>query len=305
MTLALATFDQALPETAPEGAPAWVHLLPVGAIAGRDGRRLTLADPEALIAAFAEGRIDLPVDYEHQNDRAAPERTGPVPAAGWIKELAVRAGGLWGRVEWTARARELIAAREHRYLSPVVLHRRDGTVARLKGASLVHNPNLYLTALAAQEDPMTDELDFKARLAEALGLGADAEADAILGEVMALLAARKTLDPRRFVPVETMAELLRDRSERLALHAEQAKVDDAMKRGCLTGGMKAWALALCREDPASFEAFLASAAPAYGHLLRRDARPGFDRGERRDRAGSDEEASLCRQLGLAPGALAS
>jgi len=190
----------------------------------------------------------------------------------------------------------------------VVLHREDGTVARLKGASLVHNPNLYLTALAAQEDPMTDFATFLARLAAALGLAPEAGEADLIAAVEKLAQGGAKPDPRKFVPVEAMAELLRDRNERLSLHAAEAaraKVDDAFARGYLTGGMKDWALTLCREDPASFDTFLASAAPAYGHLLRRDARPVFDAGQRQGAHGSDDEAALCRQLGLAPGALAS
>lgn len=104
-----AIFDQALPEPDGAGAPAWAHLLPLGWIVGRDGRTLMLGNPDAVVAAFAAGAIGLPVDYEHQSDKPEPGRVGPIPAAGWIKELAVRADGLWGRIAWTARARDLIA----------------------------------------------------------------------------------------------------------------------------------------------------------------------------------------------------
>ncbi|TCM72132.1 phage protease, partial [Rhodovulum steppense] len=98
--------------------------------------------------------------------------TGPVSAAGRIKELACRADGLWGRVEWTARACELIAAKEYRYLSPVIMVRNgDGTVVHLTSAGLVHNPALRLTPLAASmEDPMAAGQNFTARIARLLNL---------------------------------------------------------------------------------------------------------------------------------------
>ena len=75
---ASAICDTALPAGE---APAWVHLLPSGATTARDGRRFILAEPEAVIAAFEAGRIDLPVDYEHQADKPVNRANGPVPAA--------------------------------------------------------------------------------------------------------------------------------------------------------------------------------------------------------------------------------
>ncbi len=71
----------------------------------RDGRRFKLNDPAAVIRAFREGAVDLPIDYEHQIDKEEARLKGPVPAAGWIKELVLEDTGLWARVEWTERAR--------------------------------------------------------------------------------------------------------------------------------------------------------------------------------------------------------
>lgn len=115
--LATAILDRALPAgPSDKGAPEWVHLLPTGFMKGRDGRSYDLADPGGLILAFQANGIDLPVDFEHQNDKPEARLKGPVPAAGWIKELQIREGGIWGRVEWTASAAEMIGAREYRYL---------------------------------------------------------------------------------------------------------------------------------------------------------------------------------------------
>ena len=60
---------------------------------------------------------DVVVDYEHQT-----LGQGEAPASGWIKEL-IDGGerGLLGRVEWTERAKGLIAAKEYRYVSPTIL----------------------------------------------------------------------------------------------------------------------------------------------------------------------------------------
>ncbi|WP_423206715.1 hypothetical protein E2974_18120 [Paracoccus yeei] len=179
-------------------APEWVHLLPAGRFTGRDGRSFDNSDPEGLIATFNERAVDLPIDYEHQNDRPEARLSGPVPAAGWVKELQRRADGIWGRVEWTARARELIANREYRYISPAIKYLAGSRrVTMLKGAGLVHTPALHLTALA-EEDADAGQASLAARvLAAALELSPDAtEADihALLNRIRALVGDPPKVD---------------------------------------------------------------------------------------------------------------
>src|ERR1700682_3111858 len=108
----------------------------------------------------------------------------PAPAAGWIRELQVRAGALWGRVEWTVRAADSIVAREYRYVSPVFqFDPATGSVTRLLRAGLTNNPNLHLTAIAAAEtaaaaNAKDNDMELPAKdleeLREMLGLGGDA-----------------------------------------------------------------------------------------------------------------------------------
>lgn len=304
--LATLTFDQALGE-----APDWVHLLPLGRTVARDGRVFVLDNPEAVVAAFEMGGVDLPVDYEHQHDKRAKGQTGPIPAAGWIKELALRADGLWGRVEWTARARALIAAREYRYLSPsMMVSTEDQSVVRLKGAGLVHAPALHLTALAEQESDMPDleapedELPEGAplytRIAKLLGLPEDADEAEIVAALRALLRDGAKPDPRRFVPAEAMQAALQ---ERHAYRQERAvrKVEQAFQAGYLTTPMKAWALDLCATDEAAFDRFLETAVPAFAHLTR-EVLPGLPPASGAGHA-SPEAAAVARQLGLAEDAL--
>ena len=191
----------------------------------------TLPDPGALIADFTARKTDLPVDYQHQSDAPLAEQSGPVPAAGWIKELRLATNALWGRVEWTERARALIEAKEYRYLSPVFWHDKAGRIGRLKGAGLVHTPNLHLKALAAEEAPMTDTPEtpepakapdpaaMLAKILGLLGLPPDADAQALMA---ALEKALADPDPKRLVPVAAVQEMLRDRNARLAPPSEAA-----------------------------------------------------------------------------------
>ena len=141
--------DADLSSSAP---PQWVMLIPAGEFSGRDGRGpFRLADPARVIAAtealgLAAG---VPIDYDHATDFAAPEGR-PAPAAGWIRELAERAGAQWGSVEWTPHGAKAITSREYRYISPVFQYSPDGAVTRLLRAGLTNNPNLYLTAISAR-----------------------------------------------------------------------------------------------------------------------------------------------------------
>lgn len=319
--LSLAVCDRAL---APGGAPEWVHLLPAGDMTGRDGRRFDLADPAALMLDFQSRGVDLPIDYEHQNNRPEAKLKGPVPAAGWIKELRADDTGLWGRVEWTATARELIGRREYRYLSPsFMFHPQTRQVVRLKGAGLVHNPNLLLTALAHEEPDMPAPEERKPaqpdpqllpRLAEALGLAPDSDAAAVLSAILAALLpgtalAREQSDPTRFVPVDAVRELLSDRNTRIATMRESeatAKVEAALRAGHITPAMRSWATALCMQDVESFDTFISKSPAPFAHLLRESHAAGIPP-HPAGRAAADtvEEAAICAQLGLKPGALLS
>jgi len=55
--------------------------------------------------------IDIALDYFHDSDKEA---------SGWLKELFLSEDGteLWGVVEWTPKARKMLAEREIRYFSP-------------------------------------------------------------------------------------------------------------------------------------------------------------------------------------------
>jgi phage I-like protein len=82
-----------------------------------------------------------------------PRPAGRRRAAGWIKELRHDETGLWGRVEWTARAAAMIAAREYRTLSPAFLHDDAGVITQAKSAGLVHNPALQRDPLPVRKTP--------------------------------------------------------------------------------------------------------------------------------------------------------
>ncbi len=305
-------------------APDWIELLPAGRFSGRDGRGpFQVQDPAAVIAAtralaMAAG---LPIDYDHATDFGAPEGR-PAPAAGWIVAFAVRAGAVWGRVEWTARAEKAISAREYRYVSPVFqFDPASGRVTRLLRAGLTNNPNLYLTAIAAAairaanpEESMMEE--FLNKLREILGLDPDAAPGDVLGAVSDLAAKGgdgaangdaaaanvRELDPARFVAI---AEFQKALTELNAMRAERAReraaaaVDEATRAGKLVPAQREWAIAYCAADPAGFSSFVARQPAILGAASGFDGEPQMASGAVAARAAlGATELAICSQLGV-------
>jgi phage I-like protein len=276
--------------------PEWVHLIPAGTFSGRDGRGPYTLDAQAVIDAFAAGGIDLPLDYEHQT-LSAEDKSGPVPAAGWIKALQARADGLWAQVEWTAQATALLADKAYRFLSPVFRFTPgDGRVVALAGAGLVHTPNLTLQAAASQGNPMDellerlvyilnmpvtstpDELAAELqKVIDALKAG-NAAAEAMRAEIEQLkttLAAQSAQsqstqpDPAQWVPIaqhKAVADQLAVMQSTQAESAAVAAVDAAQSAGKVAPALRDWAMGYARADLAGFEAFAASSPVLAGDL---------------------------------------
>lgn len=127
--------------------PDWVHLLPAGQIRTVDGRGPYRVASMAQIASQLATGGRLPIDENHATDLGG--RLGmPAPARGWITALQARSDGLWGKVEWTAEGRRLIADKAYVGLSPAILHTASGDVVKVLRASLTNTPNLQgLTTL--------------------------------------------------------------------------------------------------------------------------------------------------------------
>lgn len=202
--------------------PEWVELLPAGEmVMGRDGRTWRNSNPHGVVEHFVARNVDLVIDWEHASEHRAPNGQD-APAAGWVKELAVREGAVWGRVEWTEKAAEQLQRKEYRYLSPVFLFTRDeNQIVRLSSAGLTNQPNLALKALNQQ----THQEDFPVwkDLLKKLGLPEDAtEAQAItaLNQVQADLETAKNRDATpsldKYVPRADF-----DQAQTRAANAEQ------------------------------------------------------------------------------------
>lgn len=199
-------------------APEEILLIPAGEVPTRphDGRPPWRNDiPSAVIAASRELRADLPVDYDHQLETAA-KAGGTAPAAGWVTALFERAGAIWGRVQWTERARAAIESREYRFISPTFdFDRGSRRITRLVSAALTNDPAFFMRALAAaggghadtgESSTMDETLK---QIAADLGLAEDADAAA----VQAAVAALKSGASEAAATVEAVAAELADDAE--------------------------------------------------------------------------------------------
>lgn len=240
------TLTAVLADAALEGeAPARIRVTPWGHVQSTRGD--FVVDEAAALAvreAFAAHGADLPIDYEHQTlGGAFASPRGTAPAAGWITALeAVPGEGLYATVTWTSEARQMLTARQYRYLSPVaIINRADRRLVAIHSAALTNKPAivgmeaLVHTEETGMEASHTDEV---AALSEALDLPVETP----LGEVLA--AARGRIHALAAEGRRKAAE------ERVAVVAAAGKLCDAQRD---------WALRLALSQPELFEEWAATA----------------------------------------------
>jgi len=287
---------------------SWVQLLPAaGEIAARDGRKWKLSNPEAVIAATRalHGEKPIMVDYDHQLIHTV--RNGqPAPAAGWITDLEARKDGIWGLIEWTAKAAAHLAAREYRYISPYFYWARDsGEISRIVNAGLTNNPALEMAALAnTQMENMQNMEEIEGELRSLLNLAADAPGDAILEAVRGLsstASAAASARPDRFVPIELFEEVtaeLNRNSQGMSLEAASIAVDREIGNGRLIPAMRDWALDLCKANKPAFDGFVERTSGGFQHLMTRHSPAGKPPGS--SAAATGIEAEIAHNLGHTP-----
>ena len=310
-----------LPKPDPQGTvPEWIQILPApdakGKISARDGRSWYLDNPAQVVAALTANGASLAIDFDHAADN--PKLKGDAErlrAAGWIEALELRDGAIWGRVEWTDRARDMLAAREWRYFSPVIVFdKKSHRLEKIIGGALVHRPALKMTALASE----MPERPLALRLIDILGLEDDAADDAIIATIiqrlnLPALAAQTgatgagaqdtaALDPTAVA----LATVMREKAELAAeLRRRDAaeRVSRAEATGAISDGTRDWALALAESDPETFDQWVTIAAPVFAKLLERTPAPLFDPATA-TLAGQSDTARIARALGIAPDRLA-
>lgn len=141
--------------------PNDLKLFPLGFISSEKGDFIVDQESFQMMKENMERRaIDIVIDYEHQTLKDLQ-----APASGWIKELVLKSDGIYGRVEWTEKARNYLQNKEYRYLSPVVLVRKqDRKVSQLHSVALTNtpaingmNPIVNSASLPTVSDPQLDD----------------------------------------------------------------------------------------------------------------------------------------------------
>jgi phage I-like protein len=254
------------------GAPSEIKLVPCGSFrSARDNRPVGLSAwvmnddcATAILSAQAQLKSKFLVDYDHQTLHAATSGAKAL-AAGWGGSLEWREGdGLYAvDMDWNEAALSAIAAKEYRYISPVIkFDSKTGRVTGVPMAALTNYPALDnlndLAAAAAllfstpQETTMDKEL--LALLCAVLGMPGTATTAELSGELdkiktqltaedgsttgLSALLSTKTdeiaalsaqigaePDPTQYAPVAVVAEL---RSQLAALSA--GAIDDRVEK---------------------------------------------------------------------------
>jgi phage I-like protein len=138
-----------------ETAESWIQVAKTGKfLSSRYGTfEITEQMLSEMVLNSTTSTTRVPVDYDHLSmEPQAPENG---KAAGWFKELALRDGGktLWGLVEWTPRATELIRDKEYQYISPTFVktwtdpESGKAVGAKLLAAAITNHP--FLRNMAA------------------------------------------------------------------------------------------------------------------------------------------------------------
>lgn len=289
----------------------WVLLLRSGVNAARDGRMFSVPDVGAVTLASRRyaGATDIVVDFEHQTDLARTNGQ-PAPAAGWIKELVVRGGAIWARIEWTARAAAMIEAREYRYVSPTLrLDPGTGKVLSVIRAALTNHPALDLIALATAQNG-SDRMIVPRSILDALELPADTDEAAVVAAIEALRDAAQGTTAQAATNDGVIARLVSDlakaKAENTTQRAEE-KVDRLIGEGAFLPYMRDWAIRACTNDEQNFDARCSTMGRPHAHLL--TSHPVFEGGvagiprDAESAAENDEAAKIASQLGIDPNSL--
>src|SRR5471030_752850 len=114
---------------------------------------LTLDDLAQIVRNYRKRSADLVVDYDHSTEYTAGSGEA-APAAGWLKKMddgPDAQGVLWGGAEFTEKATKMLAAREYRYVSPVISWgARDKRTGEPQGTTI--------TSIALTNTPLLEEL---------------------------------------------------------------------------------------------------------------------------------------------------
>lgn len=144
--------------------PVWIQLAEPGTFRGHPAGPFELNTDvfEEIVRNFHDTKNrEIPIDFEHSSEADPTSGSIPdrgAPAQGWIRDLKIQGGKLFGLVEWNPLARDYIKSRAYKYISPAIRFNSKDRVsgrpigARLTSAGLTNQPFLDgMMPLAAKD----------------------------------------------------------------------------------------------------------------------------------------------------------
>lgn len=306
-----------------DGVPETIKILPLGNVKSRKGP--FMVDEigfNEMLEYFKDRQLDVVVDYEHQTLEGTE-----APAAGWIKNIELTDEGVMAQVEWTDKAKEYLANKEYRYLSPVVFKRKSDD-----RAIVLHSVALTNTPAIDGMEPIINSLDFNLeggeemeflkQIAKLLGLAEDSTEEQIIEAIKKMMEASKnngeaeTVANKEVLTALGLAEgasvddvkgkiialknpagyVSVDEFNKLKEKVQKKESDDlvgmALSSGKITPAQKEWAEEMALKDPNGFKKFV-DTAPQVVPLDTINTET-----KKKVKVDSDVEMSVNKQLGL-------
>jgi phage I-like protein len=170
------------------GSPGRIPLHPWGEFFG-NGRRFVF--DEASLAAVrqqlaTQGRPWV-LDWHHATLDAEQGKRDKAPAAGFVYDLVVEEGYVYGLVEWTPEGALDVVKGAFGFISPVLMHTEDGHIVGYHSHALTNRPGTHWQRRIGLEEKM----DW---LKQLLGLAQDATEEQTKAALEALTARAKLGD---------------------------------------------------------------------------------------------------------------
>lgn len=107
-----------LPLVAGDAPRTWIDLAYTGSWKGHHAGEFEFTQEvfANIVKRFEEQKNPIPVTYEHPEKHMGT----PIVAAGWIHDLKISDGHLWGLTEFTPDAAQMVKNGEYRFCSVVV-----------------------------------------------------------------------------------------------------------------------------------------------------------------------------------------
>lgn len=209
-------------------------------------------DLEQMIENFKNRGLSIPIDYEHES-----LENKKAPAIGWVDELYIKDNALYALPKWNDEARELIANKQYKYISPVFMF---NSVDRVSGKGI----GTTLQSIALTNTPFLTELG-EISLKNLIKNHNKGESM----ELEELQKANEELEAKLNELQNTNAELEAKNEELEAKIAElEAKlselegesvaelVENSIRQGLIANSQKAWAINYAKKDMKEFRVFL-------------------------------------------------